>query len=472
MSLELWPKMAQRINTHGILICQGASIFLFALAIVGCLPELRDKPLPSLEDPIFCGNGGPYTDPIIKSKDLVFMNEDIIREILKHYSPSACNELRARIADDKRPLPKRLLYAGILAIKGDREGQGFLIKVASRARRWDDTREAFWVIGNLRRIGDYGNHLTIPVDMRWAEEFMLQTLADNTKLDAAPPKFALPLTRQGLAMDYCEGNFGQILIEMKSEKVSSRLIDICRTSSEGKQQAISALGELKGKTAVPLLLEILRNHNGFYERAAHALAQMGCREAIPILLQHLDDYDSYAPLSQYKDERILPALKKAMPRLNRGADDPESGGSIDMARDAARLWIIMLECSDPLSKATNLASQLEGSIVRHDVLEAIAGLRDERAINLAVELLRNPKDWFDRGDAILILVSINSPKAIRAMIDAMGIDFNAKLVGKEGIGDNNEIYRGEIARRLKDRTSKDFGVDEAKWEAWYVHTYK
>ena len=71
-----------------------------------------------------------------------------------------------------------------------------------------------------------------------------------------------------------------------------------------------------------------------------------------------------------------------------------------------------------------------------------------------------------------ILGNLKSPQAIKPLIDALDVDYQALADGKDVGYDQNKICRQEIVEHLEHMTGQDFGVDKAKWLAWYAQTYK
>ena len=396
-----------------------------------------------------------------ESEAVWISNNEAISEILAEYSPEIGRELRVRILDKSRSTRIRLFYAGILAIEGDSAGQEFLIREASRATSLAQAKNAFWVISCLDW---FPRKKRIQVDMRWAEDFMVRMLQDKTELEPRPHDAAR--TRRSLAMDL---GFGQILAKMKSKKLYPLLADICRTSPEYgimQRDVIQALGELGDNRAVPLLLDVLKEHDtgicdsgGTYTAASYALAKMGAKEAIPILLKYLDDWKTYLALAQYRDDRVLPALKNAVSRLK------------EAAWYEAEHLIIELEGGDRLPRLIELWYAAAGW-APIDLLYEIADSKDERAIPFATDLLRNSASLDRRMAAASILGQLRSPEAIKPLIDALDMDLNALAQGIERKGDHNEMFREQLAHDLEKMTGKHFGVHKYLWLVWYALKYK
>lgn len=450
MSLKLARTGAGKPHVISFLMACATTMACCLASSADSLPELKDEC-------VYIANA------IVPRVQLVLMaNAGVIYEMAKNNSPALCKELQVRTLDENRPIRTRLLYAGILAIKGDTEGQQFLMREASRATQEEEAKNVFWVIGHLVLFFPPEKQEASTVDMRWAEEFMVQMLKDNTKPEA--PRNRSACTRRSLALNEDNGgNFAQVLGKMKSQKAFPVLLEICRNPSESETDlcdAIRGLDELGDKRAQPVLLKILKEHDHLtYAHAASALAHMGSAEALPILLEHLDDDLTYDALRHYKDDRILSALESALPALE------------DYARGEARLLIIDLEGGDRLPKLIQAARE-KGFSSYQDPLSKIAELKDERAIPFATEVLRTSPDLSKRFFASFILAGIKSRQSIKPLIDALDMDVGALELFKESPEGANQRWREVIAGHLRDMTGKDFGVDKAKWLAWYAQTYK
>ena len=323
----------------------------------------------------------------------------------------------------------------------------------------------FWLIGHLDRLwpltkgGDFQT-----VNMRWAEDFMLEMLREPKALKAREPHYS----RQSLAIaSFCGGNFGEILGKMKSRDLYAILVTLWKESPKDmdRRDILWAFEYLEDSRAISLLLDALKakqaGDRDEYRCAASALAKMGAKEAIPILLDHLDDCETYPPLSKYKDERILPAIKKALPELK------------DYALGAARLMVIDLEGGDRLPKLIELEKDPELKCMPPDPMDIICELKDKRAVPFAVGELNTSSDLHRRNQAICILASIkDSPEAIKALIDALDMDFQALAQGKNIMRNHNKEVPNEIAEHLKQLTGHDFGVNKKKWLAYYREKFE
>ncbi len=417
--------------------------------------------LPELVDKAAAVNNASGEEPRLEW--VWIKNRDAIEEILTHDSPATREEMRSRLADTDRPLATRLLYAGILASWNDRSGQTFLLNQGREATQQEQVKDVFWVIGHLGWLYPLTKDAEVKtVDMRWAEDFMLEMLKQPKSLEEPQRKGEFD-SRQALAINSGGGNFGEILGKMKSRELYATLTKLWEQSPPymDRREILAAFDELGDRRAMPLLLEVLKTtHDDDYRYAASALAKFGEADAIPILLEHLDDWGTYPPLSKFHDDRILPAVKKALPSLK------------DYALGAARLMIIEMEGGDLLPKLIALAKEPNLKNMMNPMM-AIRELKDPRAVPFAIGVLNTSPDMSDRQFAIRILAEIkDSPAAIKALINALDIDFNALAKGKDAASDNNKEFREEIATDLKTLTGHDFGVNKKRWIKYFRDAHR
>ena len=140
---------------------------------------------------------------------------DSVHALVKLDSPATRKELNRWIADDKNSMDTRFLYAGILAVWNDLDGQAFLLQRGRSVSEMEDAKDVFWLIGHLDWLRpDYDS--THTVDMHWAEAFMLEILKTPKALKATE-QYGGSSSRQELAMYV--GNFGEILGRMKSKNL-------------------------------------------------------------------------------------------------------------------------------------------------------------------------------------------------------------------------------------------------------------
>ncbi len=405
--------------------------------------------------------------------DMWWQNAETIRIIVADDSDDTQQILYDRIEDSSQPMVLRLFYSGILAVWGDKSGQEFLLKTGTTSTEQEEIKFTFWILGHLKYFQPVEEIDTKPVDMHWAEEFMLSML-DGVNVQ--------------LAM--C-ADFPIILAEMKSSKLfpilAKRLEEMrpqqCNESVIGAlgilgdQRAVPlllgalknnensmerhhmarALGNLGNQQAVPFLLELLKQHKDDcsvpeFMGAAIALAQLNCNDAVPVLLERLDDHITIEILTKFKDDRILPALKTALPSADK------------RVQDHIRLNIFKLEDGDRLPKLIELAEHSDES-TSIDAMDAICDLKDIRAVPFAVKMLNNSQYFHVRIAAIFILKEFSdSPEAIKGLINGLDIDFRVFEKGEHTI-------KEEIPYYLKKMTGQDFGTDKAKWLAWYEEKY-
>jgi hypothetical protein len=383
-------------------------------------------------------------------------NRGLISVILDKDSPQVRQVLRGKMADKALPARVRLLYAGILARLGEKDGRRFLIERARAATELGTAQDAFWMIGHLDWLHFGKGRPDKAVDMRWAEKFMVESLTSDAKLKV-PADLRIKALTRWIALS--DGNFGSILVKLKSAKAYSVLLPLYTRDRHGA--ALRALSGLDDKRLEPLFLKMLASGRSYeYRCAAAGLTHMKSRKAIPILLKRLDEPDTYGALATYNDARILPALRKALPKLQ-------------YARHEARLLIIELEGGDKLPKL--LAIAREPGVEDYDVLQVmyrIEALKDRRAIPFATELLRKSPSLSKRWAAIEILGCFKSPPVVKTLIDALDVNYHSLAKSKDVLQNNNRIYRRRIRQYLKTMTGQDFGLDKAKWTKWYMQEHK
>jgi hypothetical protein len=419
------------------------------------LPELVDRAEGIINRPI---SGEP------RMLEVWHANYTNIFKISGHDSPANRQELRLRFADIGRPLATRLLYAGILAGWGDKQGQKYLLKKCRESNTLESIQDSFWLMGHLDWLQDHrANDIQRKeIDMRWAETFMLEGLQDTREFTGTNENFSMSETMQAMALDDDCGDFAEKLAVMKSPKLFPILAKLFNDGKCSTRSIYSAFTESGDQRAVPLLLKILSttNDDDDFGRIAWALARLRCKEAIPILLKHLDNADTYDALSQYSDARILPALTNALPKLHK-----------DYAVGAARTLIIKLEGGDELPKLIALAEDPKHKCME-DPLWLIADLKDKRAVPFATKVLNTSPELTERVFAVRILAAIpDCPEAIKALIDALDMNFNAVATGKDVAQDQNECTRMEISEDLQKLTGQNFGMDKNHWLEWFSRTH-
>jgi HEAT repeat protein len=421
-----------------------------------------NQPLPELVDKAEAIINGSGLEP--RQFGVWLANQTNVDKISGQNSLATHRDLQSRLAEKDCPLDTKLLYAGILASWGDKQGQEFLLEQVRKANSLEDVQDVFWVIGHLdwlheRRVDEGGQPKTI--DMHWAETLMLDALQDTRKFESSKKYLSWSETVQSLALDDGVGNFAEHLAKIKSPKLFPLLAGWFKDGKSNTRIICAAFVELGDQRAVSLLLKALTTSadGNDFNGVAYALGEFHCQEAIPILLKHLDDWEIYGALSQYSDPRILPALTNALANLHE-----------EYAISAARLLIIQLEGGDELPKLIALAE--DPKYKGEDLLLLVADLKDKRAVPFATKALNTAPELFDRVFAVRILAAIpDSPEAIKSLFDALDINFNAVAAGKDVIEDQNVRVRGEISEDLQKLTGQNFGTDKKLWEAWFARTH-
>ncbi len=390
-----------------------------------------------------------------------FTNDEKIEKIVQMDAETVRKAVKPRLKDKATPEPLKLLYAGILACFADRDGQTYLIQKAENAKTASEAADTFWVIGHLERFYPYELQEKNPVDMKWAETFMLEMLSKRKQFkDEREPGNVKE--RQIMAIDSDIGNFGRVLAKNKCPELFSILEALWKEDADWyiRRDIAWAFEDLGDKRAAPLLLQALDPKNdGLFRSSASALAAMQVNDAVPILLEHLDNFWTIELLEKFDDPRILPALKASQPTLK------------GYPLGDAKLYIILNEDGDRLAKLIELSKDPIFKIHNKPMRE-IAKLKDPRAIPFAHQMLHQSDSLSHKSIAIVILGEIEkNPKAIKSLIDALSIDFQSFAKDKNVIQDNNKLCRKLIADYLKKATGEDFGPDQKKWLEHFKKTH-
>lgn len=435
---------------------------LIFFALLGVSIAENEEVLPAfVEEPFIPMSigGGPDSE----TSGLWAANSEIIMKAIQSDSPSVIESIRERLKL-KSTLPSlKLIYAGMLACKGDEEGQRYLIREGRNAETLEEALDAFWVMGHLNHFISEDYFDLKPEDIKWAEPFMLEMLTKSKKLKS-PESYPEPVDRIAVAMMSEGGDFGRILAKCKSPKIYPILESLLKSDlyELDRREILNALDELGDRRAIPIFMKILEAHDSDeYRYAASALQKMDVKEAIPILLNHLDDCNSYPAISGFGDPRILPALKEALPTLK------------EYALGDAKILIIRLEDADKLPRLIELAKDPRHKHMSFDPMDEIYDLNDPRSIRFAIDELNNFTDLYRIHQAIKILSLFkNDASAIKALIDGLKIDFDALAEGKDVSRDNNEFYRSKIAESLSEMTGqREFGTDREKWLNFHHQTH-
>ncbi len=96
--------------------------------------------------------------------------------------------------------------------------------------------------------------------------------------------------------------------------------------------------------------------------------------------------------------------------------------------------------------------------VNREVIRALGKIKDPRAVEPLINILIHNTLFKGycfgiRYDAVMVLGEIKDPRAIEPLINALK--------------DENEYFRKEVAKALKNITEKDFGQSYEKWREWW-----
>lgn len=451
-------------------------------------PRVPEVPAPAQPAPAAAQPASPPAPggvPVVEDRESVIVNSSVdenpmlfvwhhnlerLRTIAGMDSPETRAELRKRLEADSVPARPKLLYAGLLVRFGDKTGQEFLIRRSREADEFEDFRNVAWVFTHLDWLHSATETTRTPVDMRWAEDFMIEMLQSEAAIKAPERYGGRVFKRQFLG-----GPFAFRLGEMKGQRAYELLTSLyekARTAPTENERAgaeayLQGLVSLKDPRSEELLLEVAADFSAG-ERgkrrcaaiAAWALAKDRNPKALDLFLKHIADWDVLNHLACYRDERILPALKAALPQYR---------GKV---RGRALLLVAELEGGDPVPKFIEIARDptLESE---YEAVERLRRIKDDRLVPLALELLDQTGDRWRVWAAIDLLGDSKSPEATQALIEALGVDYQklAEKWGKQVMADNNKEFREKISGHLRANTGQDFGTDRARWREWYRKTY-
>lgn len=437
--LELW-----------CVACSCLAAVPFACTPADEVPELANE----TDEMIFINASG--SEP--RASLIHLRNMDDVRKTLAQDPARTIPVLRNRVRDPQVPMTLRVLYAGMLACCADAQGQDFLIQRARQSTTFEEAQDAFWVMGHLHLLQGHKDHDSGPIDMRWAEEAIVAVL--TSKATVSPRDDRSPQIPQA-AIAVQDGDFANLLVDLKSKQACPVLMDLYERATWMMDQAgiLFALGKLKDKRTIPLFVRNVRSPDTrTYFASIKALTDMGAPEVLPGMLTQLNRSETYYVLRRYPDASVLAAVERALPGLSNA-----------YARGEAQLFIIDRRGGDRLPKLIALARDPTFRS-RTDVMMVIQEMHDERAVPFTAELLRTSPDLHRRTRAISILASFKSPQAVKSLIDALDVDFQAVAAGKEVMRDNNEELRTRIAKCLETMTGQSFGTERAAWLKWYEAT--
>lgn len=458
-------------------VCRvGAMALTLAVLAPGCA-SFRD-PASNKNTFTDAGTVPPFLDdddpgvnpPLGKLRILNFYenNYEVFLAISRLPDATVIREMRVRVRDRSLPSHLRILAAGTLASYGEREGQSFLKRLARGTGH--DAHWAIWMIGNtphLRHQPD--NERTVPVNMLWAEDFMISALQDKRVLQ---PKGAAansdPSESSWFRVDrvaIADGEFPERLADMKSWKALPLILRLIRESPAKMDQAVKHLSAFGGPQVEALLLEILTHRTGvlygYHPAAAVAAAELDLKQAVPLLLLDLD-YEGipsegiHQALVRLGDASIVPAIETRLPQLAR------------YERDRARLTIIHLRSGDTVPALIDLLREREYKLHMH-VIGMLGESKDRRAVPALLEEMVRKDPNANCIFSIRALGKIGGTEAIAGLIEGLGLDFSYLRRAKVPPSyDHNPRIRKEIATALKMATGQDFGADAVQWKAWFM----
>lgn len=247
-------------------------------------------------------------------------------------------ELLNRMNDHSLRWDTRVLYAVVLANRGNSIAQRFLIDQyhsASDDRLPDVMQAIYWVWRmpwNDERVkGD-----NISIDMTWAESTMLAALSDKRLCKVDTPTGGEYFVRD-LAVSF--GNFNMILTEQKCKKVvpvlCSFLVDSMRLAQADQlfadgfqydaQDILGTLAEWDDPAVEPVMLEVVRRGviddmaaDIEFQDAMDWLISRKNQEVIGLVLDDLDHDSVFNALEETSHEPYLLAIREKLTKLGDG----------------------------------------------------------------------------------------------------------------------------------------------------------
>lgn len=482
------PKRQLAVFSRVVVWVLGAALALMANGCTGIRGHVSNaKPSSEsnrLAEFVFDTYEGPNAIGRFEMEVLFYNNYAVFLAVPKLPDSVVVREMRSRMRRPWSSMSLRILAAGTLAAYGNSEGQAFLIRTAGGTG--EAARSAVWMIGKVPEVRVCEGAKPIPVDMHWAEEFMMRSLKDRRVLwqRQVPDWVKKGLKARGWEKDEAErmmeeskvrmvhtaiddGHFPERLAEMKSDKALPLLFELIREGPSGVL-CLSAYDKPKIEAFV---MEILRNRdpdgNLYYRHpeAATVAAKLGIKQAVEPLLLDLDlDYQKgwgpqtksiYEALLVLGDASIIPVIEAKLPVLK---------GS---SRDHARLTILRLRSGDIVPGLVELLREPAFSL-RLKVIRLLAELKDRRAVPALLEVMRSDSFSPNCSGAIEALGKIGGREAVEGLVRGLELDFWHLQRFKARTDYNPEIKR-EIGAALKAATGQDLGTDAASWKRWLAN---
>lgn len=402
--------------------------------LLAAAPVLRNVPAGASQAKLFAWRNWPYIDAIISAA-----------------TPEMLDVCAGRMSDATRDHALRLIYAGILATRGDERGQVFLRE--SLAKKGEVDRDAIFVVGAL---ADWLG--ARECDLAWAEEPVLRCL----QLD---PSVVVVYS------DCC-----QLLVHMRSAVGVVRLVELyrdpVRIGSESDpflfrsplDTVMHAL--LKADAQLlsnDLLLDVARftdQRSGRDRAVARALLDRDEPRVVGLFVARLSESFWYTTFRDGAGPAVLAAIRKVLPELKDEVRHEAQMLLVHHAADAANQLIARISAPTMvvarLSRICWELSDVEGG--ERGALPVARFFRQRLLTGAAVPGV----DAFQVRSIIRFLGRSSDPLVVAEMIELLDANFDgvaSQYVSAQGM-------RNCVSAQLAEMTGESFGRDAKSWREW------
>lgn len=263
---------------------------------------------------------------------------------------------------------------------------------------------------------------------------------------------------------------------MKEKKAVPALIKALERQPENGSIA-GALGDIGDTSAIPILLKLLKENKGDDLAFIGPLGDLKCNEAIPILISKFENIkEEPTPIGYgWETEVFLETFlkigdKRAIAPIEKYLNEDHP----DKIKKVARRILLQLKDEDPVKGLLALLEKETDEFEISSLIYALSNYKDNRTIEILVDISMNSEYAMLRGNAINALGRIGNRNALFALADLLRIDFPKEF--KHGFGkfepDFSKYFPELILTTLKESTKQDFGSDSVKWKKWIEENVK
>lgn len=389
--------------------------------------------------------------------------------------------LRYRLNNKELRRELKLLCAAVLSFQGDPVGQRFLLDSASQAKP-EDLPNIYHAIYLSWRQSWNPNPAENPrrnIDMKWAEDFMLQALA-NEKLITGSKKLAV----RHYAVHY--GHFHTILTQQKCAKVTTPLMKLISDEiqmapsdelfstrlgfGEVAHDVLGSLKEWNQPQLQPVMLNIVEysvtkdigSWSLFY--ALEWLIKRHDPTVTPLILAGLYHSEVYSALMGTTHPAYLKAIKEHLPTLNRKLPTKSAQFRQEIELAHATLILMVGENRNPVDALITFVNE-PINLQRNYAIYYLKGFDDPRITRWATKQIQQETDWYVPFALIELLGEANTPAANHSLIQLLDYSFD-KISPEEGINYTTRHYHEAIVKELEKNTRQQFGPDINQWKKW------